>query len=159
MHRETSSSQTRNTASEALVVDDFEGKADQDWRKGYWPCTICTVSDSRGGHFHRAVPDNPLPDFTTRCAGNSGDGMGTTASNARIGQSFRERSVLNQGNRGQVPSIIQNPRPRMFHRPPRSTNDGLTAPIVSIILIHTLRRWSPVRLYGKSRIDRKRAGG
>ena len=51
---------------QALVDDDLEGEADQDWRKSRDPRTVRHVSDGRGGHFTTAVQDHPSPDFTAR---------------------------------------------------------------------------------------------
>ncbi len=51
---------------QALVNDDLEGEADQDWRKGRDPRPVCHVSDGRGGYFTTVVQEHPSPHFATR---------------------------------------------------------------------------------------------
>ena len=51
---------------QALVADDVEGEAGQDWRQGRGPRTACHVSDGRGGCSATTVQDHPSPDFTAR---------------------------------------------------------------------------------------------
>ena len=61
------------TECQALVVNDVEKKAGQDWRKGRCPRTVRHVSDDRCGYYARTVQEHPLPDLTARAAGTSAD--------------------------------------------------------------------------------------
>ena len=119
-------SQTGTTPErEALVVDNAEGEAGEDWCQGRDPRAVCDVSNGRGGYSATTVQDHPSPDRTTQAIGTSADVMGTTVSMVRIAQSLGERSVLNQGNQGTIELRVQNPHPGTFHRAPTRANDGL----------------------------------
>ncbi len=138
---------------EALVAYDVAGEARQDWCEGCHPRTVCCVSNRRGGHPVAVVRGHPSAHLAAWASAASADVTGTTTSTARIAQPFGKRSVLNQGNRGRVPSNIQNPCPRTIHKPPRRVNDGLKAPIDSVTMVQTHRRCSRVGPYRKSRLS------
>jgi len=77
------------TECQALVVDDVEEEAGQDWRKGRCPRTVRYVSDDRCGYYARTVQEHPLPDLTARGAGSSADMTKT----AFAGKSTSEISI------------------------------------------------------------------
>ena len=110
------------------------------------------VPDGSSRHPQKSVRQYSSPHPSSWATAASAGVTGTTASTATTAQSLGERSVLNQGNRGQVPANIQNPRPRTFHGPPKRAKEVLTALIASIMLVQFHRRWPPVSLYGKSRL-------
>ena len=89
---------------QALVDDDLEGEADQDWRKSRDPRTVRHVSDGRGGHFTTAVQDHPSPNFTARSSVTRADMTISASAQKEIAQDPMGRCVRTRVKSAEVAS-------------------------------------------------------